>query len=42
MSYDPKVSGDFEAAQRRLKDCIAKIKVWMLCNKLRLNESTQF
>ena len=43
MSYDPKVPGDFEAAQRRLTDCIAEIKVWMLCNKLRLNDTkTEF
>ena len=31
-SYDPRVSSDFEAAQHRLMDCIAEIKVWMLCN----------
>ena len=43
VSYDPKVPGDFEAAQRRLSDCIAEVKVWMLCNKLRLNDTkTEF
>ena len=43
VSYDPKVPDDFESAQRRLTICIAEIKVWMLCNKMSLNDTkTEF
>jgi hypothetical protein len=43
VSYDPKVPGDFDVVQRRLMDCIAEVKVWMLSNKLRLNDTkTEF
>ena len=43
MSYDPRVPGDVDAAQRRLTNCIAEVKDWMLANKLRLNDTkTEF
>ena len=43
LSYDPKVPGDVDAAQRRLTNCIAEVKDWMLANKLRLNDTkTEF
>ena len=43
VSYDPRVPGDVDAAQRRLTNCIAEVKDWMLANKLRLNDTkTEF
>jgi hypothetical protein len=43
VSYDPKVSGDRDAAQARLTNCIAEVKVWMRQNKLCLNDTkTEF
>ncbi len=39
VSYDPRVSGDMEAAQARLTNCIGEVKAWMLKNKLCLNDT---
>ena len=39
VSFDPKSEEDIVTAKSRLTDSIAKIRSWMLANKLKLNDS---
>ena len=39
VSFDPKSEEDIATAKSRLTNCIAKIRSWMLANKLKLNDS---
>ncbi len=43
VTFDPRVPGAYEVALIKLQNCIAQIKIWMLTNKLQLNQAkTEF